>query len=149
MRRRPVENDGTGHRGQRTALKTVRGLGTARSGTEHFIQQRVTGLANGVLVFVLAVIAIMLSGKSYAEALAFVGSPWVAVPLALAVVSTAVHMKLGIQVVIEDYIHAEGTKVLLVVANTFFAVFISAAAVFAIVKIMLVSLAVDGTPGVQ
>ena len=95
--RRPVDLDGTGHRGQRTALKTIRGLGSAQSGTDHFIKQRLTAIANAVLVVVLAIAAIALTGKPYAEAIAFVGSPWVAVPLALAVISVAIHMKLGIQ----------------------------------------------------
>ncbi len=89
-----------------------------------------------VLILVLVVVAIMLSGRDYASAVALVGSPWVAVPLGLAVVSVAVHMKIGVQVVIEDYIHG-GLGVLLSLLNTFFAVAIAATAIFAIVKIML------------
>lgn len=147
--RRPVDLDGTGHRGQRTALKTIRGLGSAKSGTDHFIKQRLTALANTVLVVVLAVVAIALTGKPYAEAVAFVGSPWVAVPLALAVISVAIHMKLGVQAVIEDYIHADGARILLSFANIFFAVAISGAALFAIVKIMLAALSVATVAGVQ
>ncbi|GAB5378141.1 MAG: succinate dehydrogenase, hydrophobic membrane anchor protein [Acuticoccus sp.] len=147
--RRPVDLDGTGHRGQRTALKTIRGLGSARSGTDHFIKQRLTAIANAVLVVVLAIAAIALTGKPYAEAIAFVGSPWVAVPLALAVISVAIHMKLGIQVVIEDYIHADLVRVLLSLANTFFAVAISAVALFAIVRIMLAALNAASIAGVQ
>ncbi len=147
--RRPVDLDGTGHRGQRTALKTIRGLGSAKSGTDHFIKQRLTGLANAVLVVVLAVVAICLTEKPYAEAVAFVGSPWVAVPLALAFVSVAIHMKLGIQVVIEDYIHDDLARIVLVLANTFFAVAIAAVALFAIVKIMLAALGTATGVGVQ
>lgn len=147
--RRPVDLDGTGHRGQRTALKTIRGLGSAQSGTDHFIKQRLTAIANAVLVVVLAIAAIALTGKPYAEAIAFVGSPWVAVPLALAVISVAIHMKLGIQVVIEDYIHADLVRVLLSLANTFFAVAISAVALFAIVRIMLAALNAASVAGVQ
>ena len=147
--RRPVDLDGTGHRGQRTALKTIRGLGSAQTGTEHFIKQRITGLANAVLVVVLAAVAIGLTEKTYAEAIAFVGSPWVAVPLALAIISVAIHMKLGVQVVIEDYIHADLARIVLILANTFFAVAIAAVALFAIVKIMLAALGAATGAGVQ
>jgi len=147
--RRPVEFDGTGTRGQRTALKTIRGLGSARAGTEHFIAQRLTALANAILVIALAVIAIALSGKSYAEAVAFVGSAWVAVPLALAIISVAIHMKLGIKVVIEDYVHADGVRIALLVANTFFAVAIGAVALFSIVRIMLAALGGVGGAGIE
>ncbi|MEM6848222.1 MAG: succinate dehydrogenase, hydrophobic membrane anchor protein [Pseudomonadota bacterium] len=137
MVRKPVELDGTGYRGQRTALKTIRGLGSARSGTEHFIQQRVTAIANFALILVLVVVAIALSGKTYAEAVAFVGSPFVAVPLALAIISVCIHMKLGVQVVIEDYVHAEIAKMLLLLGNTFFALAIIAVSLFSIGRIML------------
>ncbi|MCF3935902.1 succinate dehydrogenase, hydrophobic membrane anchor protein [Acuticoccus sp. M5D2P5] len=132
----------TGHAQQfETPLKRIRGLGTAREGTEHFIRQRLTGLANAILVVVLAVIGIALSGKTYPEAVEMVGSVWVAVPLALAFISVAIHMKLGVQVVIEDYIQNEGARVLLSLLNTFFAVAVAAAALFAIVRIMLAALA--------
>ena len=147
--RRPVDLDGTGRRGQRTALKTIRGLGSAKSGTEDFLKQRLTGLANAVLVVVLAFVAIGLTEKPYAEAVAFVGSPWVAVPLALAVISVAIHMKIGVQVVIEDYIHGDLARILLVLGNIFFAVAITAVALFAIVKIMLAALGVATGTGVQ
>ncbi|RAI03297.1 succinate dehydrogenase, hydrophobic membrane anchor protein [Acuticoccus sediminis] len=135
--RSPLHKSGDAFGNDRTPLKTIRHLGSSKSGTEHFIQQRITGFANAILVIVLAVVAIMLSGRSYADAVSLVGSPWVAVPLALAIVSVAVHMKLGIQVVIEDYVHAEGARILLLLLNTFFAVAIAATAIFAIVKIML------------
>lgn len=146
--RRPVELDGTGERGKRTALKTIRGLGSAREGTEHFIQQRLTALANAVLILVLAVVAIALSGKSYEEAVDFVGSVWVAVPLGLAVISVAYHMKLGLQIIIEDYIHKDGTRILLLVGNTFFAMAVGAIALFSIVKIMLAALTTGAGLGV-
>ncbi|WP_108662313.1 succinate dehydrogenase, hydrophobic membrane anchor protein [Acuticoccus kandeliae] len=124
-----------------TPLKTIRGLGTAHEGTEHFIRQRLTAVANAILVIVLAIVAIALSGKTYPEAVAMVGSPWVAVPLALAFISVAIHMKIGVQVVIEDYVHNDGAKVLLALLNTFFAVAVVATALFAIVRIMLAALA--------
>lgn len=142
--RSPIHKPGQEFSADRTPLKTIRHLGSAKSGTEHFIQQRLTALANLVLVVVLCVVAIMLTGRSYADAVALVGSPWVAVPLGLAIVSVAIHMKLGIQVVIEDYVHAEGVRILLLLLNTFFAVAIAATAIFAIVKIMLAVLTGGG-----
>ena len=140
--RRPLDSqDVAGERGgHRTALKTIRHYGSARAGTEHFIQQRLTAIANAVLVIVLCVVAIMLSGRSYAGALALVGSPWVAVPLALAIVSVCVHMKLGVQVVIEDYIHSEYGRIALLLLNAFFAMAVGATALFAIVKILLAAM---------
>lgn len=144
--RRPLDREDVGgfRGGNRTALKTIRGLGSARAGTEVFIRQRLTALANAVLVVVLAVVAIMLSGRTYPEAVAFVGSPWVAVPLALAIVSVAIHFRIGIQVVVEDYVHGEGAKIAILLLNTFFAVAIAATALFAIVRIMLAALTAVG-----
>lgn len=141
--RSPIHKPGQEFSADRTPLKTIRHLGSAKSGTEHFIQQRLTALANMVLVIVLCVVAIMLSGRSYADAVALVGSPWVAVPLGLAIVSVVIHMKLGIQVVIEDYVHGAAGMVLMLL-NTFFAVAIAATAIFAIVKIMLAVLTGGG-----
>ncbi|MEM8853615.1 MAG: succinate dehydrogenase, hydrophobic membrane anchor protein [Pseudomonadota bacterium] len=140
--RSPVDSQGKSLRGgHRTALKSIRYLGSAREGTQHFIQQRMTALANFFLVIVLAIVAIAMSGKTYPEAVAMIGSPFVGVPLALAIVSICLHMKLGVQVVIEDYVHAEGPRIVLLVLNTFFALVLAAAGLFAIVKIMLAAVA--------
>ena len=143
--RQPIDHAGkqtpTDRRAFTTPLKTIRGLGSSHAGTEHFIRQRLTALANAILLIALAFVAVALSGRSYPEAIALVGSPWVAVPLALAFVSVCVHLKLGVQVIIEDYIHADGMRVLLLVLNTFFAIAVGAAALYAIVRIMLASLA--------
>lgn len=140
--RRPLDSqDIAGTRGgRRTALKTVRHYGSARAGTEHFIAQRATAIANAALVVFLAVVAIVLTGRSHPDAVAFVGAPWVAVPLALAIVSVCIHMKLGVQVVIEDYIHGDVARIVLLLANTFFAVVVGATALFAIVRIVLAAL---------
>lgn len=124
----------------RTPLKTIRHLGSAREGTEHFIRQRLTALANAILVIVLAFVAIALSERTYPEAIALVGSPWVAVPLALAILSVCLHLRIGLQVIIEDYVHSDGLRILLLVLNTFFAAAVGAAALFAIVRIVLAAL---------
>jgi succinate dehydrogenase / fumarate reductase membrane anchor subunit len=119
----------------RTPLGRVRGLGSAHSGTEHFFLQRVTALANLILAIAFIAIVISLAGATYDEARALIGNPLVAVILLLLLLSVSIHMRLGMQVVIEDYVHTESTKVLLIVANTFFTTAIALAGAFAIIKI--------------
>jgi succinate dehydrogenase / fumarate reductase membrane anchor subunit len=144
--RRPIDKEDVGgFRGERrTALKSVRYLGSARAGTEHFIRQRLTAASNAILVLVLAVVAIALSGKTYEEAVLLVGSPWVAVPLALAFISVCTHLKLGIQIIVEDYIHVDGVRILLLLLNAFFTIAIGALAIFAIVRIVFAAAMMPG-----
>ena len=119
----------------RTPLGRVRGLGSARSGTGHFWLQRLTGVSNALLTLVFLGVVISLSGKTYLEAVATLGNPLVAILMLLFTVSAAVHMRIGLQVVIEDYVHHEGLKVLAVIGNTFFAVAVGGASAFAILKL--------------
>lgn len=119
----------------RTPLGHVRGLGSAKSGTEHFWLQRVTAVANVPLTLFMVGLVISLAGSNYAAVKATLGSPIVAIGVILFVVSAVWHMRLGMQVIIEDYIHAEGAKVLCVLANTFVAVVIGLASVFAVLKL--------------
>ena len=119
----------------RTPLKNVRHLGSAKEGTDHFWTQRVTGAANTLLTAFAVCLALSLVGADHATVKATLAKPLVALPLLLFVVSAAVHMRLGMQIIIEDYVHGEGAKIALVVANTFFAVAIAAAGVFSILKI--------------
>ena len=119
----------------RTPLGRVRGLGSARSGTGHFWMQRVTAMANIPLAIAFIVIVISLVGASHREMAATLSNPLVAVLMLLFVLSGVYHMRLGMQVVIEDYIHAEGLKVLALMANTFFAVAAGLACTFAVLKL--------------
>lgn len=119
----------------RTPLARVRGLGSAKSGTGHFWLQRVTAVANVVLTLIFLGVVISLVGKPYPAALAILSRPLIAILMLLFVVSGAVHMRLGMQVIIEDYVHGEGLKIAAVMANTFFAIAIGAACVFALLKL--------------
>ncbi len=119
----------------RTPLGHVRGLGSARSGTGHFWLQRVTAVANVVLAIAFVAIVIALTGKSHAAAMALLSHPIVALLMLLFVVSGLIHMRLGMQTIIEDYVHGEAVKVLAVMGNTFFTVAVGAASIFAILKI--------------
>ena len=119
----------------KTPLKRVRGLGSARSGTDHFWKQRLTALANVPLVVVMIAIVIALVGKDAAAAKAVLSHPVVAIPMVLFFVSVMVHMRIGMQVIVEDYVHEEGPKVLLLALNAFFSIAVGLAGIFAILKL--------------
>lgn len=104
----------------RTPLSTVTGLGSAKEGTSHFWRQRLTAVANVPLTLFLVWFIIKMAGSTAAEMAAMVSNPLVAGMLVLMVVSVSWHMSLGMQVVIEDYIHGEGLKIALVIGNIFF-----------------------------
>jgi succinate dehydrogenase / fumarate reductase membrane anchor subunit len=118
----------------RTPLGKVRGLGSAKDGTEHFWLQRLTAVSNLVLVSFFVCFIIAHSNSSYAEVRAALGNPIVAVMMGLVMVSVFTHMRLGMQIIIEDYVHHEGVKVVLLMLNTFFSFLMGALCLFAVLK---------------
>jgi len=119
----------------RTPMRSVRGLGTARSGTRHFWYQRVTSVAGIPLTIGLLLIITALLGRSHAAVVQILGSPVVAIIMLLFIVNTAYHMWIGMQEIILDYVHEEKWKLLSLIANTFFVFVVSLASIYAILKL--------------
>ena len=119
----------------RTPLSRARGLGSAKEGVHHFWAQRITAVALIPLVAWFAISLIMMSGADYAVVRAWIGSPVVMVLLTLTIVIGLHHGQLGMQVVIEDYVHNDGVKLALIVLMRFIAVFFGLAAIVAILRI--------------
>jgi succinate dehydrogenase / fumarate reductase membrane anchor subunit len=119
----------------RTPLARVRGLGAARSGTDHFWRQRLTAVANIPLTIAAVVIIIMLLGRNQAAAAQILGSPLVAIIMLLFIASITMHMRIGMQVIIEDYVHDEIAKLALIMANAFFTIAIALTMAFGILKL--------------
>ncbi len=119
----------------RTPFSKVQGLGSAHEGTDHFWRQRLTAVANIPLTLFLLGLVVMLAGKPQAEIAAVLASPLVAVTILLALLSMLYHMRLGLQAVIEDYIHNELLKVVLLMINVFYPVAAGLVSTFAILKL--------------
>jgi succinate dehydrogenase / fumarate reductase, membrane anchor subunit len=122
--------------GTGTSIGRVRGLGSAKEGTHHWWRQRLTAGSNFLLVAWLLISVARLPGYDYAAVHFWLSSAWVAIPMALLVLSTFYHFRLGLQVVIEDYQHDESRVVLMVLLN-FYTVATIATALFAIMKLAL------------
>jgi len=119
----------------RTPLARVRGFGAAHSGTGHFWRQRLTAVANIPLSIAAAIIIVLLLGRNQSAAAQILGSPLVAIIMLLFIVSITSHMRIGMQVVIEDYVHDETIKLILIMANTFFAIAVALASAYGIFKL--------------
>ena len=119
----------------RTPLSRARGLGSAKEGVHHFWAQRITAVALIPLVAWFAISLIMMTGADYNVVRAWIGSPVVMVLLILTIVIGLHHGQLGMQVVIEDYVHNDGMKLALIVLMRFIAVFFGLAGIVAILRI--------------
>ena len=118
----------------RTPLARVRGLGSARAGTGDFWQQRLTAIAM-VLLIVPVIIIVMMIGPNHAAAKQILGSTIVGIVLILFTLASAWHMKIGTQVVIEDYVHDERLKLVLIIGNNFFCAAVALAAIYALLNL--------------
>jgi succinate dehydrogenase / fumarate reductase membrane anchor subunit len=121
----------------RTPLKQARRLGSAKDGAGHFWLQRMTGAANVALAIFLVWLIVSLAGADQATVKSALARPLVSLALLALVLSGTVHMRLGMQAIIEDYVHGEGAKMVLLVLNTFFATAVALASAFAGMKLTL------------
>jgi succinate dehydrogenase / fumarate reductase, membrane anchor subunit len=121
--------------GQRTPLAKVRGLGSAKEGTDHFWKQRLTAVANIFLVCFLIALLVQLAGADHATVKRALAKPQNAIALLLLILSGVMHMRLGMQAIIEDYVHSEGRKIAALMLNSFFAILIGMTSVFAVLKL--------------
>jgi succinate dehydrogenase / fumarate reductase membrane anchor subunit len=119
----------------RTPLGRVRGHGSAKSGTEDFIAQRLTAIANIPLTIAAVLIVIALIGRNQAAVAQILGSTPVAIVMVLFIVSVFYHMRIGMQTIIEDYVHEARAKYALLILNAFFAIAAGFAAIYAILKL--------------
>lgn len=119
----------------RTPLARVRGKGSAHSGTHDFIAQRVSAIAVLLLAIYLFVSAAMTMGPGFDGAYYWVADPLVAAPLVLFLFAGLFHMRIGMQVVIEDYIAKPFAKMALLILNTFVVLALATAGAFAVLSI--------------
>ena len=122
-------------RSMRTPLGRVRNLGSSHSGTSDFWRQRLTAVAMVLLILPVIVVVMMLLGRNQAGAAQILGSPLVGIILLLFIIATIWHMKIGMQVVIEDYVHSEKLKIAAIMANNFFSFAVALASIYAILKL--------------
>jgi succinate dehydrogenase / fumarate reductase membrane anchor subunit len=129
------ENHSPSSNSMRTPLARVRNLGASHSGTSDFWRQRVTAVAMLLLIAPVIVVVMMLLSSNQAGAAQILGSPAVAIIMLLFIVASAWHMKIGMQVVIEDYVHDEKVKLASIMANNFFSIAVALASIYAIFKL--------------
>ena len=125
----------TPKRSMRTPLGRVRNLGAAHSGTSDFWRQRITAVAMTLLMIPALVIVMMLLRSNHAGAGQILSSPPVALILLLFIAASTWHMKIGMQVVIEDYIHNEKLKLVSIMLNNFFSIAVALASIYAILQL--------------
>ncbi len=116
-------------------LGRARGLGSAKSGTQHWWAQRLTAIALVPLTIWFVIAMVAATGGGHANALAFIGNPVTAVLLILLIVATFHHAQLGLQVVIEDYVHTKPVEIALLLTVKGAAIVLALASIFAVLSI--------------
>ena len=119
----------------RTPLKNVRSLGSAHEGTDHFWRQRVTAVANLILAPMFVALLVSLVGADYGIVKRALANPLVAIPMILFIGAGLIHMRLGMQTIIEDYVRSEGSKLFCLMLNTFFAALVAIVSTYAVLKL--------------
>jgi len=119
----------------RTAASRVRFLGSARSGTAETWHMRVTSVALVPLSIAFVFIVLSLIGKDYESVVATLGSPVPAILMLLFILASVYHMKIGMQSIIDDYVHAPHVKDWALLGNLFFSFAIGLACVYAVLKL--------------
>lgn len=119
----------------KTSLGRARGLGSAKDGTAHWWAQRVTAIALVPLCLWFVISLLVLVGQGRPAVVAWLGSPITATLMVLLIAATFHHAQLGVQVVIEDYIHAEGTKIALLLVVKGLALVLAGIGIVAVLKI--------------
>jgi succinate dehydrogenase / fumarate reductase membrane anchor subunit len=119
----------------RTPLRRVRHFGSAHNGTRSFWHQRLTAVAGVPLTIAFVLIVMSLLGRNHAAVVQILGSTLVAIVMLLFIVNSVYHMWIGMQVIIEDYVHDENWKIASLMSNTFFCFAAGLAAVYAILKL--------------
>ena len=121
----------------RTPLARARGLGSAKSGAGHWMSERVTSVALVPLSLWAVYAALLVSTAGYEGAVALLHSPVNAVLAILLIAVSCAHMKMGMQVIVEDYIHKSGTKIVLLLLSAAVCWLAGALGVFSILKVAL------------
>lgn len=121
----------------KTPLGRVLGLGSAKDGTEHFISQRISAVGLALLGSWFVIAMLSLESMAYLEVIRFIARPLNSILLVLLCLTATYHSWLGVQVVVEDYVHATGSKLLLLIGSRFAHIFIAVAAVYAVLRIGL------------
>jgi succinate dehydrogenase / fumarate reductase membrane anchor subunit len=121
----------------RSPLGRARGLGSAKDGVNHWVWQRLTALALVPLTLWFVISVLVYAGADYASVNAWIATPYVAVLLSLYLATLFHHSQLGLQVVIEDYVHTRWVNLSLILLVKFSHVLLAAAGIFAVLKIAL------------
>ena len=125
----------SGPSSMRTPLARVRNLGSSHSGTKDFWRQRLTAVAMTLLIVPVLVVVLMLGRSNQAGAAQTIGSLPIAIIMLLFIVASTWHMKIGMQIVVEDYVHSEKLKLACVIANNFFCIAVALSSIYAILKL--------------